>query len=518
MGNSKVVRDNSKGVMQLNNRGKQLKTNTVVGLLSQCVTLICGFIVPKLILNYYGSEVNGLVSSITHFLSFISLAECGMGVVVQSSLYKPLAEHDSNGISQVIISAERFFRKIGILLIGYTAFLLVAYPYLIDTSFDHWYTAALIGAISISTFVQYFICMSYRLLLTADQRGYIQLSLNILTQIVNTILCVVIASCGGSIQILKLCASGVMLLQPLFLILYVRKHYSINRKISVNGEPIKQKWNGVAQHVAYVAMENTPTVVLTFCLTMTSVSVYNIYYLVVNGIKGVITSAVSGMQSLLGNMYAKNEKTALNQTFSYYEWVMHVVVVILYTCTAILIVPFVKVYTIDIKDTNYIFPLFGVLISMAQMLFCLRLPYNAMIFVAGHYKETQSSAWIETAINIVVSVALVFSFGLVGVAVGTLVAMIYRTIYLVFYLQKRIMMRPVRLFFKHIAIDIAVITLSFLATYNIHMKSNSYASWLLLALKVAPIVMIITALFNIIFYPDLFKGAILAFRNKNAHN
>ena len=82
MGNSKVVRDNSKGVMQLNNRGKQLKTNTVVGLLSQCVTLICGFIVPKLILNYYGSEVNGLVSSITHFLSFISLAECGMGVFI----------------------------------------------------------------------------------------------------------------------------------------------------------------------------------------------------------------------------------------------------------------------------------------------------------------------------------------------------------------------------------------------------------------------------------------------------
>lgn len=504
--------------MQLNNRGKQLKMNTVVGLLSQFVTLICGFIVPKMILNYYGSEVNGLVSSITNFLSFISLAECGMGVVVQSSLYKPLAEDDSNGISQVIISAERFFKKIGIILVVYIAFLLVAYPYLIDTSFDHWYTAALIGAISISTFVQYFICMSYRLLLTADQRGYIQLSLNILTQIINTILCVVIASCGSSIQILKLCTSGVMLLQPLFLTLYVKKNYSINREIIVKGEPIKQKWNGVAQHVAYVAMENTPTVVLTFCLTMASVSVYNIYYLVVNGIKGVITSAVSGMQSFLGNMYAKNEKAALNQAFSYYEWVMHIVVVILYTCTAILIAPFVKVYTVDIKDTNYIFPLFGILISMAQMSFCLRLPYNAMIFAAGHYKETQGSAWIETAINVVISVALVFSFGLVGVAFGTLVAMIYRTIYLVFYLQKKIMMRPVRLFFKHVAIDVAVITLSLLTTYNIQMNGISYSAWLLLALKITPIVTIITVLLNIIFYTDLFKGAIVVLRKKNVHD
>ena len=96
-------------------RGKQLRMNTVVGVLSQLATLICGFVIPKLILSYYGTEVNGLVSSITHFLSFISLAECGMGVVVQSSLYKPLAERDDNQISQVIVSSDRFFGKIGII-------------------------------------------------------------------------------------------------------------------------------------------------------------------------------------------------------------------------------------------------------------------------------------------------------------------------------------------------------------------------------------------------------------------
>lgn len=486
-------------------RGKQLSMNTVVGLFSQLVTLVCGFVVPKLILNYYGTEVNGLVSSISHFLSFISLAECGMGVVVQSSLYKPLANNDYKQVSRVIVSAERFFAKIGFALVGYILVLIAIYPKLVNSSFDSWYTATLIVSISISTFVQYFICMSYRLLLTADQRGYIPLWFNILTQIINTFLCIALATNGCSIQLLKLCTSCVMLLQPLLLTIYVRKYYRIDKKVRIAEEPIKQKWNGIAQHIAYVVLENTPTVVLTFLSTLANVSVYNVYYLVVSGIKGVVTSAVSGMQSLLGNMYAKNERDSLDLTFSYYEWIMHIVVVFLYTCCAILIVPFVKVYTNGITDANYVAPLFGVLIAMSQMIFCLRLPYNAMVFAAGHYRQTQNSALIEATINIVVSVICVFQFGLLGVALGTLVAMTYRTIYLVWYLSKNIMMRPARHFVKHMLIDILVIGLSLAITSNMEMMTISYVSWLLLSVKVAVIVAAISLTLNSVCYMDLLK-------------
>lgn len=499
-------------------RGKQLRLNTLVGLLSQLVTLICGFVIPKLVLSYYGTEVNGLVSSITHFLSFISLAECGMGVVVQSSLYKPLAEHDDVQISRVVISAERFFGKIGIILVCYIVCLIFAYPFIAATTFDWFYTATLIVAISISTFVQYFICMSYRLLLVADQKGYIQLFFNIITQIISTILCVLLAMFGYSIQLLKLCTSVVMLLQPVLLTVYVKKHYRINKKVEITEEPIKQKWNGIAQHIAYVILENTPTVVLTIFSTMANVSIYNVYYLVVNGIKCVITSAVSGMQSLLGNMCANDEKNALNLTFSYYEWIMHAAVVFLYTCTAILIVPFVKVYTLGITDANYVIPIFGLCISISQMLYCLRLPYNAMIFVAGHYKETQISALIEAGINIVLSVVLVFKLGVVGVAIGTIVAMAYRMVYFAVYLRKNITMRPFRIFLKHIVIDIIAVVCSLLATSSMSLTSVSYTSWLLLSVKVAIVVGAIVVSLNILFYFNLIREAILTLKKKRLNN
>ena len=67
-------------------RSKKMILNIVFGGLYQVVTVLCNFILPRYFLTYYGSEVNGLVSSINQFLIFITLCECGVGAVVQSAL------------------------------------------------------------------------------------------------------------------------------------------------------------------------------------------------------------------------------------------------------------------------------------------------------------------------------------------------------------------------------------------------------------------------------------------------
>ena len=94
--------------------------------------------------------------------------------------------------------------------------------------------------------------------------------------------------------------------------------------------------------------------VLTLLSTLQNVSVYSVYYLVVNGVKQIVYSMTSGMQAMLGNMLAKNEMKELNKAFENFEWTMHTLVTFVFSCTAILIVPFVRVYTADITDANYI--------------------------------------------------------------------------------------------------------------------------------------------------------------------
>lgn len=481
-------------------RKKKMLLNTSVSLAYQIITMVCGFILPRLILSYFGSEINGLVSSITQFLSFISLAECGVGAVVQSALYKPLAEKDHDEISRIIISAERFFRKLALLLLVYTVILMFIYPLITIESFDYFFTSSLILVISISSFAQYYFSMSYRLLLSADQMAFVQLGLQSIILVLNTIISVLLMKIGTGIHIVKLASSVIFLIQPLGLTVYVKRHYNLNKKLVLTEEPIKQKWNGLAQHIASVVLGNTDTIVLTLFSTLQNVSIYAVYNLVVDGVKKIMMSSTTGMQAMLGNMYAKKESNTLNRTFSFLEWLLHTLTVFAFSCTGILILPFVKVYTANITDVNYFVPVFAVLITLAQAAYCLRLPYNMMVLAAGHYKQTQVSAIIEMMINIILSVALVNKFGLIGVSIGTLLAMAYRTIYLAWYLKNNILYRNFKHFVKHIFVDIITVLLVIVATEWIDLNVTNYALWIKGAIIVALIAMSIIMIVNLMFY------------------
>ena len=56
-------------------RSKKALKNIISSLLLQLITIICGLILPRAIIGEYGSNVNGLISSITQFLTYITLLE-----------------------------------------------------------------------------------------------------------------------------------------------------------------------------------------------------------------------------------------------------------------------------------------------------------------------------------------------------------------------------------------------------------------------------------------------------------
>lgn len=109
-------------------------------------------------------------------------------------------------------------------------------------------------------------------------------------------------------------------------------------------------------------------------------------------------------------MIAKNEN--LNKSFSTYEFFYHTISTITFTCTIILITPFVEVYTSGVNDVNYIRPLFGLFLTLAEYMWSIRLPYSSIVLAAGHFKETKKGAWVEAVTNIVISIILVFNLEL----------------------------------------------------------------------------------------------------------
>ncbi len=480
-------------------REKKLKYNTVSAFINQIITIIHGFVLPRFYLQYYGSTIYGLSSSITQFLSVVTLMEMGIGAVVQSALYEPLAKKDKKRISEIVISAEGFFRKIALAFLIYTILLMFIYPNYIQNVEAWWFESSLIAIIAISSLAEYFLGMTYKLLLMADQRSYITLTAQSTAIVLNFVVCIILMHLGASIHLVKLSAVLVMLLRPIVQSFYVHKNYNIDRNFRPVDEPIKQKWNGVAQHLAYYVTNNTDTMVLSLFSTLENVSIYTVYNMITNGIRQLILTLSTGIQAMFGNMLVNREFETLNCRFKKFEWQIHTIVVIVFSCVGVLIVPFVSVYTNGINDANYYQPAFAILLTFANAVYCIRLPYNIMVLAAGHYKQTQASAIIEMLINVIVSIVLVFKFGLIGVAIGTLIALGYRTVYLAVYLCNNILKYSIMDFLKNVGVDFLCVMLIILLTYPMKLSELSYVCWVILALQVFVTVLLVVIIVNLIF-------------------
>lgn len=478
-----------------------LVINTVISIVYQVIVVICGFVLPRVILSTFGSEVNGLVNSITQFLSIVSFMELGIGAVVSSALYGFLAEKKWNKVSAVVSSAEKFFGNIAKILFIYVLILALLYSRLSNSSFDAIYTSSLIFIISINSFAQYYIGMVDNIILGADQRAFIVYGTQALAHLFNVLVCVLIMQYGVGIHVVKGVTAVIYLIRPLLVRIYIKKHYPINRHEKYESEPLNQKWNAIAQHISECVLDSTDVIILTLFSTLSNISIYYVYNLVVYNLKNFfLITASSGVLSILGQLYAKGDRTAeLRQFYDSTEWIIHTLIAFLFGSTACLIIPFVMVYTNSVNDANYIQPAFAIMITLAHMSHCVRLPYFLMVKAAGHYKQTQNYFIISTIVNIVVSVALVNYLGLVGVAIGTFIAMSYQTICLAHYSYKYILLKPQRDFIKRIMLDVTLFE-SILWTCKIFaMKAVSYFAWLILAIKVCTVALFITVLFNIIF-------------------
>ncbi|MGO4943116.1 sugar isomerase [Ruoffia tabacinasalis] len=494
-------------------RIQKLKLNSFVSILSRLIIIFSGLILPRLTLSYFGAETHGLVTSINQFLGIITFLDLGVGAVVKAALYNPLASKDSNQVSKILNASQRYFQKIAYILVLYVLVLIFFYPSIIDSTQSYLSTGLLIIALAISKFGQYYFGVVNELLLSANQQDYIQLISEIIVVILNLLISFMLMYLGCSIQIVKLVSGLIYLLRPLFLNHYVKRNFNINYNIEVKEDPIPQKWNGLGQHIAYSIQNNTDVVILTFFSTLEKISIYSVYNLVTHALSMLISSLTTGIQSFFGELYAKDEINLLDNYFNRIEWIIHTTTIYLYGITAILINPFVYLYTSDVKGISYEAPFFSLILVTASLVYTLRAPYNSMILAAGHFKETQRSSFIEAGLNILISCFLVGNYGLIGVAIGTLVSMIYRTLYLVCYLSSNILYRSVTIFIRYIIIDVISFILMLVSGLWVLNLINIYTftDWIIVAVVLGVVNLVISITINFIFFKELMISALKSF-------
>ncbi|MBE6757952.1 MAG: hypothetical protein E7552_05325 [Ruminococcaceae bacterium] len=494
-------------------RLQRAKFNAASTLVHQLVSTLCGMIIPWVMIDTFGSAAYGATTSIAQFLAYISLFEGGIGRVARGALYKPLAERNDRDISRVYFAVKRFFTIIGSAFAVYAVVLAFGYFDIADVEvFTREYTFFLVLSIALGKFAEYMGGISNITLLNADQRQYVVNSAYIVTNVLNALLIAVLAKSGVGILWVKLVSSFVFVLRPLFYTLYLKKHYGIKK--TKERASLPNKFTGVAQHMAYVVQNNTDVLILTVCADLEVVAVYAVYHLVVFSMRNIATAFVGGMEAVFGDMIAKGEDEKLRRNYRRYKWTLTVLTVMLFSATAILIVPFIRLYTARVSDADYMQPLFACVLVLSEVLNCLILPCFNLTIAANRLRESQLGAYGEAAVNLTVSIALVFWNPLLGVALGTLCSAVFKCVYYLIFSCKHILKMPVRRGARDMLVVVGVMVPLVIGggLFMEQIATPHYGIWAFWSVVVALVTGAVGVLIGHLLYPEATKvvcGALL---------
>ena len=488
-------------------RSHKAKVNIATTLLNQLISTLCGIVIPRVMIGAFGSVVYGATTSITQFLSYISLLEGGIGRVARGALYKPLAERDERGISRVYHAIKRFFGVVGLAFVAYTLVMAFVYHDIARIRvFDRPFTFALVWAISLSTLAKYLGGIANLTLLNADQKQYVTNLIITGTTVVNTLLIVLLVMADSSVLLVKLGSSLIFIARPLLYSFYVKKHYRLP-PVPKEEATLPHKWNGLGQHMAYFLHTNTDVVILTLCADLRFVSVYAVYHLIITSIRNITSSFSGGMEAALGDMIAKGEQTALKKAYDRYKLLLSTVTTVLFGVAAVMILPFVKLYTAGIHDAEYIQPVFALLLLLAEAVNCLMLPCSTLPISANRLKETQWGAYGEAIVNITLSLALVWWDPLVGVAVGTLAAALFKGVFYMQYAVRHILHIPLRRLMRPQLIRLLLLLGIAVGGMwgSAYVPMDNFLVWCLWAVPVFLLIAAITLAANYLLEPETFR-------------
>ena len=497
------------------NRMRRARLNAATTLLSQLVTSAVSAAIPWIMISTFGSEAYGATTSIAQFLAYISLFEAGIGRVARGALYGPLAQADNEKVSGIYLAVKRFFSTLGIAFIGYTLILAFFFYDISDVAgFTREYIFALVIVIAIGKFAEYMGGITNITLFNADQRQYVVNSVIIITGILNVVMIAVLATLGADILWVKLASSIVFVLKPIIFTAYLKRNYNIDRKAKRG--VLKNKATGIAQHVAYVIQNNTDVLILTVFSDLKMVAVYSVYHLVTFSLRNITTSFTGGMEAIFGNMIAKGESDELKATYRKYKFNLTVLSLTFFGAAGILILPFVRIYTNDVYDVNYIRPAFAVILLMSDALTCLSWPCFNLTIAANMLKESRIGAYLEAAINVITSVALVFWDPLVGIAIGTLLSVLFKSAYYMYFSAKYILKtNPIKIFAEVILTGALLVLISVCGVMLADVLPV-YDYWYWIACGIATVIVTapIGAIVGGLLYPEVAKKYLASIKRK----
>ena len=162
------------------------------GILGNVITSLVAIIIPRLFIVNYGSEVNGLLSSIRQIYVYLALLEAGVGDASVIALYGPIGRKDHKAANEILAATHYYYKKIGIIYAAAVVALSLIYPLLLNSEIPYSVCCLVILLQGSGSVISYLFQGKYNMLLRVDNRNYVTTNLGTVTTVLTDVCRVVL--------------------------------------------------------------------------------------------------------------------------------------------------------------------------------------------------------------------------------------------------------------------------------------------------------------------------------------
>ena len=409
-------------------RTKNASRNIIFGVILKTHQILFPFIMRTAIIYLMGVQYLGLNSLFTSVLQVLNLAELGIGSAMVYSMYKPIAEDDSNRICALMRLYKLYYRGIGFVIAGVGIILTPIIPKLIRGDVPSEINIYILYLLNLgATVLSYWLFAYKNSILQAHQRTDVVSKVTLVTNTVQYVLqfwVLWIFRNYYNYVVIMLATQAFTNIITAFVADKMYPDYQPQGKLD------KEEIKGINQRIkdlftaklGSVIVGAVGTIVISAFLGLKVLAVYQNYYFIMNAICGFITVIFGAVTAGIGNSLITESIEKNYSDFKKLSFIICFILCICCCCFIGLYQPFMKLWVGEglMLSFDYVI-IFCILFYLLE----LAMVWATMKDAAGLWHADRFRPLIGALLNLALSIILVQYIGLYGIMLSTIISYVF---------------------------------------------------------------------------------------------
>ena len=451
--------------------------NAIGSLTHLIVLTVVGLVVTRTMIVHYGSDYNGINSTVIQIANSLMVLELGFVLASNVALFKPLINNDVKKINGILSATRIRFIYISILAFFIGIILSVIYPLVANTAMPKLMLFGLMLTVIVPVILNFGINMKYKALILASQKEYVISFVSAGSCIIGNVFAVILIVNDFNILVARV----PIMVSTLLGYAYIgytcwRKFPFVRYDVNPLFSEIKGTKDVIFLNIMSISYSSLPIIVISTLPDGGSLyaSVYAVYRMISNLPAYALKSISAAPRLSFGALFAEGCNTVVKKYFEEYEMVICMALAVILGTTCIVCFPFIKLYTAGIHDISYINVNMALLVLSIIFIEVIHIPSGQIILMKGDFIAARK---IQFCGCIIILFAMVISriyFGYIGILASIFLAAVFLFTAEVYYTSVKILHRGIVPFFKNMFPALFVVICCMLIGLKIEIVMKNY--------------------------------------------